>query len=528
MRKKYSRTAVDRVVEWWNPKEGMKRRAWRAKIASLNSGGYVSGARDRRATRNWRPNEASANQDILDDLPDLRARSRDLARNVPIAAGAIHTNCTNVVGDGLALKSEIDREMLGLSEDEAKAWQKKAQREFSLAAKRMDLRGVLGFDRIQDIVLRTWLESGDAFVVKRFQEYPGDTYGLKLQLVEADRISNPDRARDTKKIAGGIEHDTNGRPIACYVANKHPDDIKPGGTEWVRVPFFDDAGNRLVLHIYDQLRIDQSRGVPYLAPVVETIKQLGDYGHNEALAAVVSSMFTVFVKTTDLDDDDGPIGDSSAAGLADDETELGPGAVVELAADEDVSIANPQRPNTAFEGFVTALFRQIGMALELPYEVLIKHFSASYSASRAALEMAWQSFRRRRAWLKRSLCEPVYEWAITEAVARGRLSAPGFFADPLIRQAYLGCDWIGASRIQLDPLKEANADKVDLATGAKTLDQVITERTGGSWERKHEQRALEVRKRREDGLTEPDASVDADKTETDQEDEEDDVSRASG
>jgi capsid protein len=62
---------------------------------------------------------------------------------------------------------------------------------------------------------------------------------------------------------------------------------------------------------------------------------------------------------------------------------------------------NPARPNPEFDAFVMSILRQIGVGLEIPYEILIKHFTASYSASRAALETAWQFFRRRRTWLAR-------------------------------------------------------------------------------------------------------------------------------
>lgn len=60
---------------------------------------------------------------------------------------------------------------------------------------------------------------------------------------------------------------------------------------------------------------------------------------------------------------------------------------------------NPGRPNTAFDGFVVAICRQIGAALEIPYELLVKNFNASYSASRGALLEAWKMFRMYRTWL---------------------------------------------------------------------------------------------------------------------------------
>ena len=92
-------TFSDRLVEYFAPQLGVERRRARAILAM--TGGYKGGRRDRRALRNWRFKEASADADTLDDLPDLRARSRELVRNIPIATGAISTVVTNVIGDGL-------------------------------------------------------------------------------------------------------------------------------------------------------------------------------------------------------------------------------------------------------------------------------------------------------------------------------------------------------------------------------------------------------------------------------------------
>jgi capsid protein len=114
--------------------------------------------------------------------------------------------------------------------------------------------------------------------------------------------------------------------------------------------------------------------------------------------------------------------------------------------------------------------------------------------------MAWQMFRMRRSWLAWKFCQPVYEWVITEAVASGRLVAPGYFDDPILREAWLGSDWIGPSRIQLDPYKEASADQIDLQMRTKTRAQIIMERTGGSFEAKHAQLVREQRLALADGI----------------------------
>lgn len=503
-------TIADRLVSWFNPAAGLER--LRGRVMMAEAGGYTGGKRDRRATRNWRPKQTSINDELSIDLPDLRSRSRDLARNVPIATGAINTVVTSVIGDGLVLQSQIDADVLGLTQEQAEAWQRAAEREFAIWARRPDFESRLNFDEMQEMVLRASMESGDVLVVRRRRRDPADTYGLKLLVVESDRLSTPAGKASDPSIIDGVEIDADGVPVAYHISSRHPGDRR-GQQAWKRY----EAGSSVtgmpqILHLYPMLRPGQARGIPYLAPVVETIKQLGDYGEAEIRAAVISAMFTVFIKQETVEDGDNPIvgatgGDTSADPKT--ELEMGTGAIVDLGPGEEPVFADPKRPNTAFDAFVTAMSRHIGVALELPYELLLKSFTASYSASRAALEMAWQMFRKRRSWMAWKFCQPVYEWVITEAVASGRLAAPGFFTDPVIREAWLGSDWIGPSRIQLDPQKEAAADLIDLNMGTKTRQQIIMERTGGSFEQKHQQLVREERLRTEAGLTTPTSSSQA-------------------
>ena len=500
-------TLADRLVEWANPTAGAQRLQSRIAMESA-TGSYNGGKKDRRPLRNFRPRQTSANEAISADLPDLRARSRDLVRNVPVATGAIETVTTSVVGDGLVLKASVDRDVLGLSPDAADAWQKQAEREFAVWADRPDFTSRLNFDEMQALALRSVLESGDLLVVRRRRFDLGDTYGLKLQFVEADRLSNPNGKSNSSSLVDGVELDPDGRPVAYHISTRHPDDIAASQRSWKRYEIFSNTtGNPLILHLYRQLRVDQARGVPYLAPVIEAIKQVGQYSEAEITAAVVSAMFTVFIETPNPEDENGNpiIGASGEGTSADEKTEvqLGNGAIQPLLPGEKANIPDPARPNPNFDGFVMAMSRHIGVALELPVELLLKSFQSSYSASRASLEMAWQMFRTRRTWLAWKFCQPVYEWVITEAVASGRLAAPGFFSDPIVRAAWLGSDWIGPARIQLDPQKEASADLIDLGMGTKTRAQIIMERTGGSFEQKHEQLVREQRMRDADGLVTP-------------------------
>lgn len=478
------------------PQWGARRQ--KARMFMALAGGYTGASKSRRQTQEWSHTRGqSADADLLYDLPGLRDRSRDLVRNEPLASGAIAGVVTSVVGTGLALQSRIDREALGMSPEEARIWQKETEREWCLWAESTacDATRTQDFYGLQGLTFRSALESGDCFATTPARALPGMPYKLCLQIFEADQVSNPDHKLDTDTLAGGVELDAMRAPVAYHFQQSHPGAINRISTKWDRMLAFGSrTARRQVIHLYDKLRPGQTRGVPYLAPVIETLKMLGRYTEAELMAAVIAGMFTVFVESErgglDPNDESG-IGGETGAKASDKDVKMGVGAIVDLNPGESVNFANPQRPNAGFDGFVLALCRFVGIALELPYEVLIKHFTASYSASRGALLEAWKFYRKRRMWLSTMFCDPVYEVWMDEAVAIGRIAAPGYFDDPLMRRAYLGAQWVGDGPISVDPVKDVEAAKGRVDLNISTLQKESALLDGGDWEDNIEQRGRE-------------------------------------
>ena len=507
-------TTLDRVIEWAAPQWAERR--LRSRMAMAISGAYHGGKSSRRALSEWKPQGGSADTDTLDDLPDLRDRSRDLVRNAPIAGGAIATVVSNVVGTGLTLQSTIDAEALGLSDEAASAWQGDIERRWRLWSGSIDcdVTRRQTFYGLQALALRTTLESGDSLVLTPMLRRPGQPAALSLQLIEADRVCNRDFLADTPQLTGGVEMDGLGAPVAYHVLRQHPGDRRRVGLEWDRVPAYGGRTQRRnALHLYTQLRPAQTRGVPYLAAVIEPLKQLERYTDAEIMAAVVAGMFTVFVKSeggglSPLDSAIGP-NTGSGAPTANWDGKLGNGLVIDLAAGESIETADPGRPNANFDPFVSAIIKQIGVALELPFEVLMKHFSSSYSASRAAMLDAWRFFRNRRDWLAEQLCRPIYELWLDDAVASGVVAAPGYIADPMVRQAYLGARWVGDAPGSIDPAKDANAAEKRLAIGISTLASESIAYDGVDWESKHRQQVKERRARKDGDLVQVEPAPDS-------------------
>lgn len=479
----------------------------------------------KRALKGFNVSSGAPHEDIDANNYTLRQRSRMLYMGAPIATGALKRQRTNIVGSGLWLKSTIDRDVLGMTKEQAEAWQRKVQAEFALWAEKKqtcDSTGLNNFYGMQQLAALAWPMSGDAFfIVKRAEATDMAPYSLRLHMIEADRVRTPTesgnllaanqttgKAANGNLIYDGVEVNGDGAVVAYHIANTYPYQYDGTPTEFVRVEAYGkETGLPNVLHIMDSERPEQYRGVPYLAQVIEPLLQLRRYTEAEITSAVIQSFLAAFV-TTEAGADDIPfneVGGGSTSGIVgtgvhdldnevsrdSNEYEMGPGTMYMMEPGESVHTLTPSHPNSGFDKFVRAMVEQVGSALEIPADLLMMSFNASYSASRAALLEAWKGFKMRREWLADSFCRPVYELWLTEAVARGRISAPGFLTDPLIRQAYLGSEWIGPAQGTLNPVQEVQAEVTAVENGFTTREAVAVKLNGSEYSRNVDKLATE-------------------------------------
>lgn len=474
-----------------------------SRLAVVNSGyGNGGASRSKKSLMGWLFKGGSPDDDIGANNQTLRERSRDLYMNTPLATGAIKTTRTKVVGSGLYPKAVPDTEVLQISLDEANKWARHTERRFALWAESVDCdvsREFNFYERMQLAEL-SWLMSGDVFVLLPLIPRAGCPYDLRIGVIEADRVCTPGQTvfgglslQQVKKldsggfITEGVEVAPDGEVVAFHVARRHPlsASLIAEPLEWDRVVVYGQlTGRRNILHLWDAERPEQRRGVPILAPVIEDLKQIGRYSEAELGAAVVNAFSALVIES---ETPEGIIGES---GIAESEKvtderetiEMGPMSVLGLLPDEKAKIVEAVRPNVNFDGFVKAMCQQIGSALEIPLEVLLKMFNSSYSASRGALMEMWQMVRMRRTWLANGYCQPIYEEWLTEAILRGHIAAPGFFDDPLIRKAWCRTQWNGPAPIQLNPVQEANAAEIRVRNRFSTRAQETAELNGGDFE----------------------------------------------
>jgi lambda family phage portal protein len=467
----------------------------------------------------WRGGDADA--DIGLNAQVLRERSRDAFMGIPLACGAIETLDTNVIGEGLYPAPAVDRDVLKLSDTAAAALNLELATKFkwwSDDPRECDYESKYDFATLQHIAFQSMLLSGDCPILFPLVQRPNTAFELKLRILEADRIRDPQMIDPKVNIFNGVELSTDGQLVAYHISYLHPlavlrffvppQQMEQGMTFRIE-PFGALSGRRNMVLLIRPERPEQRRGVPILAVCLELLKQLGRYTDATVTAAVIQSYFTAFV-TSDFPDPN--IFDSL---LTDDQkqqifnlnnynVQLGPGIVNFMRPGHEVQFSNPTQPQANFDEFSIACAKFVGAALGIPYEVLLKQYNASYSASRAALLDFWKRVRKYRAQMVAQFCQPIYEEWLSDAIGLSQIDGfKGDFNDPLVRRALLRCTWTGTSAGSLDPVKEVAAADQKVRCGFSTIEREAAELNGSDWRENVRQQAIEKTEFEAGGLMYP-------------------------
>ena len=358
-----------------------------------------------------------------------------------------------------------------------------------------------------------YLIDGDSWAAFKYRKpTASNPYCLRLQLFEASRICNPESCSNLSllsyesvlmtnetngnTIINGVEVDSDGAVVAYWIANRTPYDLVNSGKQltWKRVEAFGRrTGMPNVLQVSHEERPEQYRGVPYMAPVIEVIKQVCRYANAELMAAVIKAYFAIFLTSKDGGPNDirdalDAYSDKPSGMSYEDKREilnginLDMGSVNLLPDGVDVKAVDGSRTMSTFEPFTSTLFTQIGAACNVSADVIMNRFQASYSASRAALMQAAATFKTRRSWFVRDFCQPVYEAWLAEAIAIGRIKAPGYGSDPKITKAWSRAEWFGPTMGLLDPVKEITAAAMKRKYGFSTGEREAAEISGTDYD----------------------------------------------
>lgn len=505
-------TIKERLLNVFSPERAMKSyqerlRREESEQSPRMSYGSHGASQTLNSMRGWLVNGGSAQDDSDIYGSTLRQRARDLYEGGGLARSGPDKLTASVVAWGIRPKPQIDGDFLGLSDEARQEAERNISREWKLWADNTfcDAERKQNFYGLQNLAFLSELMSGDVFALFGMKDNPRTPYRLTVKLLEADRVCTPessgdstiDTARNGNRIIDGVEVNETGEVVRYHIASRHPL-AKNDYSELTWQPieaYGSDTGMPNILHLMTYERPEQHRGVPFVAAEIELLKQLSRYLNSELTANIVASMFSVFLESTEDDSLSGleeVVNESERVTDDDYHYELGPGVVLDLPFGKKPTAVNPTRNNSSFDKYMESMETIIGSSMNIPKEVLLSKYDSNYTAARGALLDFWRTVRVYRTRFNDAFNQPIYEAWLSEAVAGGRIEAPGFFDDPAIRQAWCGCAWMGASMGHVDPLKEVKAAEARIANNISTQEQEASEFNGNDWAANVRQRKREV------------------------------------
>ena len=380
---------------------------------------------------------------IYSDITKLRGHVRQLEYNNGHVSGPIKRQVRSVVGQGIRFQSAIKVDDLKKKFDFPKINEETAdfaiytfEKYFAKWQKQADVRLLQTFYEQQSLVEGALMRDGECLVIGRESKRKDRVISYTTEVLEADRLMNPINEIHNPKIRHGIEYDDEGAPVYYHILKVHPGEtllhaLKNPRWETDEVPaYFKKPGDgklKKVLHLYNPIRPEQTRG---FSPFVSGLKDLHDldrYMEAEKLAALEDACMTGIVKTVDPAGFAANYTDPSGAEKYERINEFAPNMWHYLNPNEEADIHGPKRPNTQFADFINQLMRGPSNSIDMPPEVYGQNWQGmNYSNARTVLLNFYAACAMRQFYLINHLCTPVAENVLTRLVIKGKAVAPFF------------------------------------------------------------------------------------------------------
>jgi lambda family phage portal protein len=449
----------------------------------------------------WSPD---AERNIYRDR--IVSRVRDVARNDGWASGGLTRILDSAIGANFRPLAKPDYRALANATG-IKAFDAKWAKEFGSVAESnyrtwaldpgrwCDAQRAMTLPQIYYVGFRHKLLDGDAvahlpYLLNRIGSGRA-RYATCVQLIDPDRLSNPQMQFDQQAMRGGVKVDDWGVATGYYIRCAHQGDwfSAQKSVTWDLIERETEWGRPVIIHDFDHERAGQHRGgTGILAPVLQRLKMLVKYDGTELDSAVVNAMFAAFIEAPfDHQFVEQALGDdvSELRGYQDlrkdfhDERRIMLGGVrmPTLFPGEKIGTVAATRPATNFRDFEAAVLRNIASGMGLSAQQLSQDWSdVNYSSARAALLEAWKTLSRRRADFAVGFSGPIYGAFLEESMEVDEYPLPAGAPDFMeFRGAYGNANWIGPARGWVDPVAEKQGAVLGLDAGFDTLEAQCAE-----------------------------------------------------
>ena len=483
----------------------------------------------------WTPALWSPDAELNMYRDRIVSRVRDMVRNDGWANGGVTRILDNVVGANLRPVPKPDYRYL--AQLSGSAYDHEWSREFAQAldsnwrtwaydslGRYCDYTRNQTFGQMMRVAFRHKLIDGDAVAVMQYERdrigRGRARYATCVQVVDPDRLSNPQLRFDQKHMRGGVKIDDSGAAVAYYIRQAHAGDWFSAveSLHWEEIARETPWGRPIVVHDFDGDRATQHRGgAGIFTPVLQRLKMLIKYDSVELDSAIINSLFAAYIKS--------PYDHEMVQEAVDDSEQLdfynqsrrefhkGNGIVFGnsrmpiLFPGEDIVSVNANRPSGNFEAFEGAALRHVATALGLSAQQLTNNWAdVNYSSARGAMLEAWKTLDRRREDFANGFAAPIRMCWMEESFDVDDLPLP---RNPVpfieARSAYARCRWMGPGKGWMDPVAEKQGAVMGLDAALSTLEDECAEQ-GLDYEEVLEQRKYELDLFEKYGITPPEWS----------------------
>ncbi|MGY3618416.1 phage portal protein [Bradyrhizobium sp. USDA 10063] len=455
-------------------------------------------------TGGYQPFWGTPGSEISRERALVSSISLELLTSNPIVAALVEGFATYAIGNGLTLSSCPNYAALGISKDAARELSHQIETAWAAWVKNpaeCDASGRHNLHQLATAAYKSYLVSGESVVLLDWKRNAGTATRTKVNVIDSRQldqsISRVADGANGGSILQGVQFDKSGRLEGFWIRPFVLGNISTA-PQAVFVKARTSWGRNRAVHLFDLILPGQIRGLSPLAAALTPAHSKNTLREFALAQALVQSMTATTVES-DLDRNsalralatDDPLGGQAPEGVKPDDwaaaraayyeavkINLQPGVVTHMMKGDKLVMHRTQSPNSTYDAFDKSLSREAAKAAGSSAEDVSGDYSqTSFSASRLAQELPWRINKRRRA----AIVEPFYRAAFTawleEACETGRIKlpkgAPAFWE---ASDAYSNAVWRGEGKPVADPLKQAQADIVELENGLATMEQKLGER----------------------------------------------------
>lgn len=445
---------IDDVVSVFSPELALRRRSFR----NAYFGAYEAST----PTRKDMPFGVDGRGEQLNspERKTILKRARQAERNSDIVGAMIYAVQNNVVGSKINMQADSgDKKFDEHIEKLFHEWEH---------AENCDVTETQSLTEMARMIMARYLIDGGilvTYVIDKKAKFP-----LKIQLREVDEIADQSLAKTESGnvLTNGIELTSYGKPVAYHLLQYDPNGLA------------DDLNTKIIPakdvdFIWNKTRPSEYREMSQMARSIVRVNDIDDYSNAVSFKAKIDACTSVFIESDNFNTQFG-----RASNTPDGEriTNVSGGTVNYLKPGEKAKQFSPNGQSTEFENFIVTQLRMFSASHGLSLESATRNVErVNYSSARQNMLADQQTYKALRNFLIEHFLRKLYKRFVDACYLAGLLNGVNF--DPNNPQ-YYKAKWLTEGLPWIDPLKEANANTIQLGNGGMSFQEYCADH-GADW-----------------------------------------------